>query len=543
MTKLVRRTRVRGLAWIASLVTTLFLANVVTLAAQTSVTTYHNDNYRTGWNNTETTLTPSNVNASQFGLLATVAVDDQVDAQPLLVPNVNITAGNNQGPHNVVYVVTGNDTVYAIDANAGTILLSNHLGTPVTNPLGCTNNGPHVGITSTPVIDTSSNTLYLIAYTKGSKGSGPSYTLHALDLGSLTDKITPAVVSASHTLTDGTSFVFNATYQRQRPALLEANGNIYAGFGSFCDYSANVSRGWLLGWNAATLAPLAANQLFDTQATSTDSFFLSSIWMSGYGPAADDSGNIVFVTGNSDYSGTTYDGVTNIQESTIEVSSDLTTVVDLFTPSDQAFLDEVDNDFGSGGVMVLPDQPGSIPHFAVAAGKDGNMYFMNEDDLGGYSTTGNNVLGTYQIGGCWCGESYFVDPVDGLARVVSSGGNVVNVWKLQTSPTPTLTKVAHASVTTGQNGGFFTSVSSNGTANPIIWALARPTSEKPPSVLLYAFNPDSGKKIMTQLFKAVGGSWPNQGGDSNQVPMIANGMVYVASFKQLRIFGLKPAKK
>jgi len=543
MTKLVRRTRVRGLAWIASLVTTLFLANVVTLAAQTSVTTYHNDNYRTGWNNTETTLTPSNVNASQFGLLATVAVDDQVDAQPLLVPNVNITAGNHQGLHNVVYVVTGNDTVYAIDANAGTILLSNHLGTPVTNPLGCTNNGPHVGITSTPVIDTSSNTLYLIAYTKGSKGSGPSYTLHALDLGSLTDKITPAVVSASHTLTDGTSFVFNATYQRQRPALLEANGNIYAGFGSFCDYSANVSRGWLLGWNAATLAPLAANQLFDTQATSTDSFFLSSIWMSGYGPAADDSGNIVFVTGNSDYSGTTYDGVTNIQESTIEVSSDLTTVVDLFTPSDQAFLDEVDNDFGSGGVMVLPDQPGSIPHFAVAAGKDGNMYFMNEDDLGGYSTTGNNVLGTYQIGGCWCGESYFVDPVDGLARVVSSGGNVVNVWKLQTSPTPTLTKVAHASVTTGQNGGFFTSVSSNGTANPIIWALARPTSEKPPSVLLYAFNPDSGKKIMTQLFKAVGGSWPNQGGDSNQVPMIANGMVYVASFKQLRIFGLKPAKK
>jgi outer membrane protein assembly factor BamB len=168
-----RYARVRGLARSASFVFAVFLSNALTAAAQTSVTTYHNDNYRTGWNNAETTPTPLNVNASQFGLLATVAVDDQVDAQPLLVSNVNITAGTHQGLHNVVYVVTGNDTVYAIDANAGTILLSNHLGTPVTNPLGCNNNGPHVGITSSPVINTSSNALYLIAYTKGSKVGGP----------------------------------------------------------------------------------------------------------------------------------------------------------------------------------------------------------------------------------------------------------------------------------------------------------------------------------------------------------------------------------
>src|SRR5580700_7912838 len=356
MTTLRRRAHIRGLAGIASLALVIFLANALA-AAQTAVTTYHNDNYRTGWNNTETILTPSNVNASQFGLLATVPVDDQVDAQPLLVPNVTITAGDYQGLHNVVYIVTGNDTVYAIDANTGTILLSNHLGTPVTWPLGCNNNGPHVGITSTPVIDISKNNLYLIAYTKGSNGGSPSYTLHALDLGNLADKLTPETVSASHTLTNGSSFVFNATYQRQRPALLEANGNIYAGFGSFCDFSANQSRGWLLGWNASTLAPLSANRLNDTQADSPDSFFLSSIWMSGYGLATDDSGNILFVTGNSDYSGTTYDGVTNIQESVVKVSSDLTTALDLFTPSNQASLDEGDQDFGSGGVMVLPDQP------------------------------------------------------------------------------------------------------------------------------------------------------------------------------------------
>jgi hypothetical protein len=526
----------------ACLVSVLFLVSAVKAGGQTAVTTYHNDNFRTGWNSQETELTPANVNPTQFGGLATVAVDDQVDAQPLLVPGVNITTGGHKGQHDVVYVVTGNDTVYAIDANVGTILLSNHLGSPVKKPLGCGNNGPNVGITSTPVIDTSSNTLYLMAYTQDS--TGPTYRLHAMDLGSLTDKVTPQVVSASHTLTDGTTFAFNATYQRQRPGLLEANGNIYAGFGSFCDFAANVSRGWLLGWNAATLSPLSGNQVLDTRASSPDNYFLTPIWMSGYGLAADDSGNILFVTGNSDFDGTDYDGVTNIQESVVKVSSDLTTVVDLFTPSNVGSLDQGDVDFGSGGVMVLPDQPGATPHLAVAAGKDGRMFLMNEDSLGGFSPTKNNVLGTLQIGGCWCGESYFVDPVDGAARVVSSGGNRVKVWKLSTSPSPKLTGFAQSpTISTGQNGGFFTSVSSNGNTNPIIWALSRPVSHNPANMVLYAFNPDSGGATMTTLFHGVAGLWPNQGGDSNQVPIIANGKVYVASNKQLRIFGLKPQKK
>ncbi len=252
--------------------------------------------------------------------------------------------------------------------------------------------------------------------------TGPTYRMHALDLGSLTDKVTPVVVVASHTLLDGTTFNFNATYQRQRPGLLLANGNVYAAFGSFCDFAPNLSRGWILGWSTGTLTPLASNQVLDIQATSPNTYFLSSIWMSGYGPSTDDSGNILFVTGNSDFSGTTYDGVSNIQESVVKVSSDLSTVVDVFTPSNQATLDENDTDFGSGGVMVLPDQPGTTPHMAVAAGKNGSMYLMNEDALGGYSTTTNNVLGTYAINACWCGQSYFVDPADGLGRVVTSGG-------------------------------------------------------------------------------------------------------------------------
>lgn len=532
-----RHTNGTGVAVIAGLVSILLFVSALKAAGQTAVTTYHNDTYRTGWNSTETTLTPSNVTASQFGLLATVVVDDQVDAQPLVVPKVTITSGVHQGVHDVAYVVTGNNSVYAIDADAGTILLSVNLGAPVSEPLGCNNNGPNVGITSTPVIDLGANNIYLIAYVQGS--AGPAYYVHALDLGNLTDKITPELVSASHTLSNGGTFDFNATYQRQRPALLEANGNIYAGFGSFCDFAGNLSRGWLLGWDSATLAPLASNQVLDTLARDRDNFYLASIWMSGYGLALDDSGNILFVTGNSDYAGNSYNGSSSIQESTIKVSSNLSDVVDLFTPANWSSLDGGDVDFGSGGVMILPDQPGTYPHLAVAAGKNGSMYFMNEDSLGGYEKKKNNVLGTYNIGGCWCGESYYVDPKDGAARVVSSGGNQISTWKVETSPTTKLAISARsAGISTGQNGGFFTSVSSNGTSNPIIWALSRPYATT--AINLLAFNPDSK---MAQLFNTTAGTWPNINGDSNQVPTVANGKVYVASYQQLQIFGLLKGKK
>ncbi len=522
-----------------SLVVSIFLTLVA--SAQFAITTYHYDNNRTGWNSHESALTPANVATSSFGLLQTVALDDQVDGQPLLVPGVNITAGTHQGIHDVVYVATEGNTVFAIDAEAGTILLSPNFGTPVRFPLGCTNNGPNVGINSTPVIDPTTNTLYVMIYTN--KSGTPTYTIHALDLGSLTDKVTPQVVSASHTLLDGTTFNFNATYQRQRPGLLLANGNIYAGFGSFCDLGANLSRGWLLGWAVNTLTPLAANRLNDTQPTDTDAFFLSSIWMSGYGLATDDLGNIFFVTGNSDYSGNSYDGVSNIQESVVKVSSDLTTALDLFTPSNVASLDESDADFGSGGVLVLPDQPGPIKRLAVAAGKFGSMYLMNAEHLGGFTTTHNNVLGTYNVGACWCGQSYYMDD-DGAARIVSSGGSNILNWKLTTSPKPSLAQVAKSPTvsTGGQNPGFFTTISSNGSSNAIVWALSHPISSTEPKIFLYAFNPDSGANMM-QLFKGGAGSWPNVGGNSNLVPVVANGEVFVASYKQLQIFGLKSGHK
>jgi hypothetical protein len=508
-----------------------------------SVTTYHYDSLRSGWNSEEERLKPAKVAAPAFGLLHSVTLDDQVDTQPLVVAREKITAGSSPGRHDVVYVATEGDTIYAIDASSGAVLLSPNFGTPVPRsalPGGCVNNGPNVGIDGTPVIDLESHTMYVIIYTL--EGGSPVYRIHALDLGNLTDKVTPVVVTASHTLTDHATFNFNASYQRQRPGLLEANGNVYAGFGSFCDIRADVSRGWLLGWQTGSLTPLAANQLNDVQATSPNSFFLSSIWMSGYGVAADPPGNLYFITGNSDYSGTTYDGVTNIQESVLKVSPDLTKVVDLFTPSNASNLDQFDADYGSGGALLLPEQPGPTPRLVAAAGKDGRMFLLSRDSMGGYTPGGpDKVVGMANVGGCWCGQSYFSGS-DGTGRIVGSGGSNINVWKVETSPSVTLVQEASSAGIGGaaQDPGFFTSISSDDRKDAIIWAVSRPNSPSPPDVSLHAFKAElsGGGTTLTTLFQSPAGTWPNLGGNANIVPVVANGKVYVASYKQLTIFGL-----
>ncbi len=532
-----------------------FLAGCVgaAKAASTAVLTHHYDIYRTGWNQTETTLTPANVGSPQFGLLAVTLLDSQVDAQPLVMPNQTITGGANPGTYDVVYVATEANTVYAINAANGQVLTSRNFGPAVPYPLGCINNAPTVGITSTPVIDTINKTLDLIAYTL--VGGVPTYTLHALNLGDLTDKIAPVTVAASNQLSDGTTYNFNAQYQRQRAALLHANGAIYAGFASFCDFSPATTRGWLLGWNASTLMPFTANRLNDTlpPSASPHNYFLSSIWMSGSGPAADLFGNIYFVTGNTDFSGTTYNPVTNIANTVAKVSGNLIQILSKFTPANEALLDVEDADFGSGGVLLVPGQSGPIPRLAVAGGKDGNMYLFDRDLLGSLAVGGPNyVLDLKPIGSCWCAESYFTGP-DGIGRVVSSGSlgvgdnpynaAAITTWQLQTSPAPKLVREGTAApVASGQDGGTFTTVSSNGTqaGTGIIWTVARPSPAVPDAaVILYAFaaTPNSGK--LHSLFGGVAGVWPFTAGDANIVPVVANGKVFVAAYGTLAIFGLR----
>jgi hypothetical protein len=508
--------------------------------AQVSVLTYKSDNLRTGLNNQETALTAQTVGSSAFSLLQTVTVDEQVNAQPLIVPNVAVQG---HGTHTVAYVATENNTVYALDAASGAVLLSRNLGTPVPAsaiPGGvCNKNSGVVGIDSTPVIDPQAALLYVITYTEES--GQPVYRLHALALATLADTVASQIVSATGILTNGSAYAFDPATTRQRPALLLANSTLYAGFGSFCDHNRTTSRGWVLGWQAGTLTPLAGNTLINRLASAPKNFFLTSVWMSGAGLAADPAGNIYAVTANSDASGNTYNSVTNPAESVLKLSADLTSILDYFTPggakNGAPELDIRDRDFGAGGVMLLPAQHGSIPNLAVAAGKVGLMYLLNQNQLGGYVPNGpDNVVGSNKIGRCWCGESYFVG-ADGAARVVSSGGMNMMVWRLRTSPkTSLIEESASATLPSGENQGFFTTVSSNGTqpGSAVIWAVARANKTGAPQLTLVAYNAANS----ATLFSAVAGPWSSTYANANIVPVVANGYVYVGSYKELAIFGL-----
>ncbi len=511
------------------------------------VLTYHNDPQRTGWNPNETILTPSNVNAQSFGLLKTVELDAAVDAQPLVVNAVDaqpLVGGQNQSKSidSVVYVVTENNTVYGINGSTGEVLLRRNLGPYMITPQGPENCDPvDVGINSTPTIDLPSNTLYLVAATKTSAGV-QQYELHALDLGTLADRSgSPITVQASATLEGAGRFSFNAAYQRQRPALLESFGDIYAAFGSFNDCFANVSRGWVLGWDMNTLSPLPMNEVTNRiSSTAPIQHFLSSIWMSGYGLAADLFGDIYFVTGNSWPD--TYSEWLNASESAVRLAPTLGLTVGLFTPSDVDELDSTDGDFGAGGIMVLPDQPSSsFPHLAVAAGKDGRLFVLNRDDMGGFQST--DIPNEVPIGECWCGPSYFEGPEG--PQVITSGGTNLSEWSLSTANNfPSLSLVASvpsAVESTVHDPGFFTSVSSNGTkpGTAIIWAVGHGSGQSN-TVTLHAFSATPSNGILPALWSSVAGVWYAGSPNPNTVPTVANGHVYVASNRELRIFGLTP---
>ena len=502
------------------------------------VTTYHYDALRTGWNFREQVLTPAAVASNRFKMIASVPLDDLVHAQPLIMTNQPIKG---QGVHTVVYVATESNTLYAIDANTGAILKKHNFGPPVPFidlPAECTNNGPNVGITSTPAIVEFFGKMYLVTDTFSN--FKPNYRLHKVDMASLEDTVKPMKISASAKLSDGSIYRFDPAVTRQRPALL-ASDNIYVGFGGFCDAAYDRSRGWMLGFSTDDLSPLPANELTNALARAPNNFFLSSVWMSGAGPAGSLRGDVYFVTGNSDFSGRTFDPKSNIEESAAELSADLSSVEGLFTPRGPKFgwraLDKVDNDFGSGGIMLLPPQKGAPSNLAVALGKSGKMYLLNADDLRNGARGNASAYDSVDAGACWCAESYFQGD-DGIGRVVSSGDNIIRVWKVKTGNSPKFQKEMETGpIQNGQDPGVFTAVSSNGLKGTVIWATGRPVDVKPGKFKLYAFDAASGKT----LFSGDAGVWPFPQNNATIMPLVANGHAFVASYKTLSIFGLSDA--
>ncbi|MGH6890288.1 MAG: hypothetical protein ACREHF_14020 [Rhizomicrobium sp.] len=516
----------------------LSAGSVAVHAAPVDVLTYHYDNFRTGWNNSERKLTPNNVASARFQLLATTPLDEQVDAQPLILASESV---NGNSAREVVYVVTEGDTIYAIDAANGNILAQRNLGTPVSRTLlpgQCTNGGPNLGINSTPVMDPTTHTMYLIGYFYENQQF--VWRVYAINPSTLDDVVAPVIVKAHRRLDDGTKYPFDPHESRNRAALLLANGNLYAGFASFCDYDANLSRGWVLGWQESTLKPLAANEFTDKLAHSDSDFFLTSIWMSGYGIAASTAGDIYFTTGNSDPAGDSYNKRKNISESVVQMNSNLSGVKHLYTPMGQygwQELDRTDGDFSSAGIMLLPPQNGQPSNLAVSGAKAGIYYVFNADDITNGKGNGGQEYSNINIGPCWCGPSYYMGS-DGIGRVVTSSNNTVGVYKINATGTPSLTLDKNVGNVEGSFfPGFFTSVSSNGTkaGTTVIWAVGRPTDFDQEALYLHAYDAENGGEI----FKSLVGYWTNSYGDSNLVPVVDDGKVYVATVKQLAIFGLK----
>jgi outer membrane protein assembly factor BamB len=515
------------------------------LAAPQDVVTYHGDTYRTGWFSNEPTLTTANVGPSSFGLLQTIALDARVDAEPLVILQQSIQG---QGTHDVVYVATENNSVYALDAVTGATLWFRNFGPPVPDSYknGDDNVYPIMGILSTPVIDRSANAMYVVPDVYN--GSVDVFSLHEIALDTGADIVTPTAITASGQLKGGSTWTFLPQYQLQRPALLEANGSIYVSFGSNGDIVPSASRGLILRYNATTLAPQFAqltNRL-DDKPKNPYPFYLSSIWQSGYGPAADENGNILFSTGNSSWHNASYSKLYNRPDSIVEFSGDLTTLLQSFTPSDYFSLDQGDVDVGSGGTIVIPAQPGRVSHLAVAGGKDGRAFLIDRDHFGGYVKGGpDKVLQKVSQGGCWCGPAYFVGS-DNVPRVVTGGGNGATIWTLSSGREPQLTfqSSTGSDPTDGypDDGGVIPVISSNGTAagSAVMWFVQRPQSsmDKNPGtpVTLWAFDVNN---LNSALFSVQAGTWTHAvNSNANIVPTVANGKVYVASNMQLQIFGL-----
>ena len=503
----------------------VFVSGLIALLCVSSaaqVTTQQNDASRTGQNAAETFLAPSNVNANQFGKLASVPVDGFIAAQPLYLPNVTTGDGS---VHNVVYVATMHDSVYALDAQSGAILWYRSLLPKFASSVpmsieGCPETGfNEVGILGTPVIDPSNNTLYVVAKTQ--EKDGIVFRLYAMDVSSGLDHTDATLIAGSAVTTIGVA-TFNPAGQHQRPGLLLANGSVYVAFGSNgCDYKAN---GWVMSYDEASLQQTA---IFVTDG---DQSFGGSIWQSGKGLAADTSGNLFFATANgvlNPASGDYGDSVVKLTGSLI--------ATDYFSPYLRAYLEAKDYDLGSGGVIMLPDQPGSVTHLLVAGGKEGTVYLLNRDNLGQFNTAADNVVQTIPgglptVGGGGTGAAFWNNNI----YYATTGG--MRVFALSNGA---LTPLSIPSGAKNMSGKGLPSISANGSTNGLVWILRGVSYSNP---ILTAYNAAS----MSILYQS--NTSPN-GRDSVgpiahfATPTIANGYVYVGTQSQLLIYGLLPQLK
>lgn len=511
----------------------LFLlgCGLVPAFAQNNVLTQHNDLARSGLNPNETLLTPANVNATQFGKLFTQNVDGMVAAQPLYASSVLMSDGL---VHNVIYVVTQHNTVFAFDAdnnvgaNANPIWSVSLDDGGTSDPIsdwGCT--GTHyteIGIMGTPVIDPGVTTLYVVAKTLNA--GVRNFSLHALDVTSGNELLGGPVVITGNLPSGNGSGTFNPIYQMQRPSLLLENGEVYVGFGgNGCDeYSYS---GWLFAYNSTTL-----NQ--DAAFVVTPDGQRGSFWGGGTGPSADEFGNIYGVTANGTFDGPT--GENDYSDSVLKFGWNGSTfgILDYFTPYNQLQLANQDLDLGSSGALILPDQPGTYPHELIAGGKQGTLYLINRDTpMGEFDAVTDNVIEEIpkvvpsELVGSpayWNGSVYIAGTGDAIKQFSMVSG------MLPTEPT------SESSVVFNPNSASPFSITANGTSNGILWAIQHQAAG-----ILYAFDPTN---LANEFYNT------NQAAQLRDklgsvvrfaTPTISNGKVYVGGSSALTVYGLLPA--
>lgn len=497
-------------------------------AAGSAILTYKGDNNRTGAYANETTLNKSNVNASQFGRRVSYPVDGQVYAQPLFVPNLTIGGAT----HNVVFVETEHDSVYAFDADQTTptqplwytSFLTNGATSVPSSYLSCNDMTPEVGITGTPVIDSASNTMYVVSYTL--ENSAFVYRLHALDITTGLDKVKPAPTIQGSVAGTGAGsangqITFLPLRERNRSALLLANGQIYIAFGSFCDIS--PYHGWIMAYNTSLQQTAIYNNTPNGQG--------GGIWGAGNALASDSAGNIYTISGNGDFD--INSGGQNNGDSFVKFSPQLQ-MLDYFAPFNQKCLQQADVDLGSGGPLQVP---GTNEHIGV--GKEGRIYVVDNNNMGKFTAAPGTLdctkassmsidqvkqeLPSHLVGSVYSTPTYWNNNVyfTGASDSIKAFSFNQTTGLLSTNYT---TKTPETFAFTG--GGSVTSSNGTDSSTAIVWALD-------PNGVLRAYDATNlGNELYNDNF-----------GQSNfakfTVPAVANGEVFVGTKNSLLIYGLK----
>lgn len=508
------------------------LLNTTCLLAQ--VTTSQYDNFRSGATLSEKVLTPQNVNAKQFGKLGAFKVDGPVYAQPLFLPSVEVPG---KGVHDLLFVATEHDSVYAFDANrAGDpplwqiSFLDKARGTtvPSEDDVQCPFIRPEVGITSTPVIDLKTGTLYVLARTKiRHAASADEYFqhLHALAITTGVEKfggpklITASVEGRGSGSVSG-KVTFDPLKENPRAALTFANNNVYIAWASSCDV--DPYHGWIMAYDAQTLAQKA---VLNVNPNGTE----AGIWLSDTGPAADAKGNLYVPTGNG-----TFDvdsGGHDYGDSVLKLDGSSLAVRDYFTPHEQARISEADSDVGSSGPLLLPDQPGPHRHLLLQATKDSTIYVIDRDNMGKFHRDKDELVEVIQLPGggygamaYWNGHAYFAASDDSLRDYAIKNGQLT---------------LNASSSTKFTNPGATPSISADGKKNAIVWAIATKTWNGPDTkpAVLYAFD---AAKLGNPIYTSEQNSERDRAGLATRfvIPVVINGRVYFGTRSEVEVYGL-----